>query len=389
MSNKKLDEIKKKLKGLPIYARNHKTHGIVYRADFNRGLGKAYSKTFKNLSDAKEWLRKEELKKCSSSLSAKWSNKSLRELAEHWFKLYEKSGKAPATIVRNKQLLVNQVLPVLGNKKLKNLESGHIDTWFTNLTGVSGKELSPKSKNHCLSVLKQLLGFALDRRYIQFNPADPIKFVSIDTESFDYWSLEEGEKVLDYLNVKDPKIHVLFAIAFYCGLRKGEIAALNWSVIDLKDKKIHVKHSYCEKSKKLKSTKNKKPRTVPINDTLHEILLECQTHGFTEFKGKGLEGGHASRLLKSVADKVGVKAIKFHDLRHSFASNFVYEGGDLKVLKEIMGHYSVLMTEKYAHFNPEKLKGSTDCLNRKEKSSEECGQSIAEGNVIKVSFNRD
>jgi site-specific recombinase XerD len=60
---------------------------------------------------------------------------------------------------------------------------------------------------------------------------------------------------------------------------------------------------------------------------------------------------------------VGLKLLRFHDLRHTFASLFMMGGGNIYTLQKLLGHASVQMTERYSHLSPEHLKGATDFLN--------------------------
>ena len=71
---------------------------------------------------------------------------------------------------------------------------------------------------------------------------------------------------------------------------------------------------------------------------------------------------HAPRILKRLAVEAGVKPIRFHDLRHSFASCFVMRGGSIYKLQRLLGHTSIQMTERYSHLSPDHLADSTELL---------------------------
>ena len=66
--------------------------------------------------------------------------------------------------------------------------------------------------------------------------------------------------------------------------------------------------------------------------------------------------------MRSVCNGAGIKVIKFHDLRHSFASNLVMKDRPLYEVQKLLGHADFRMTQKYAHLSPSHLRGATDCL---------------------------
>ena len=68
------------------------------------------------------------------------------------------------------------------------------------------------------------------------------------------------------------------------------------------------------------------------------------------------------KIFKRMTLEAGVKLIRFHDLRHTFASNFLMSGGNIYDLQKILGHSSVQITERYTHFLPDHLKGKTEIL---------------------------
>ena len=184
-----------------------------------------------------------------------------------------------------------------------------------------------------------------------------------DDRDFDFWTMDEGEKFLAYARAHDPEVFNAAAIALYTGLRLGEIQALQWDCVDFAARQITVKRTYCQKEARVKErTKTKKIRRVPINASLAEMLVELKNQARTAFVWSDFDYHHASRVLRRVADAAMVKPIRFHDLRHSFASNFVMRGGSNYKLQRLLGHTSIQMTERYSHLSPDHMAEATELL---------------------------
>jgi integrase len=159
-----------------------------------------------------------------------------------------------------------------------------------------------------------------------------------------------------YLQLPDEEIRTLFAVGAFAGLRTGEILGLKLEDVDLARRRILVQRSYDT------ITKDEEPRIVPITDTLLPILSSW-------IEGRDAEQGlvfpptghgrfiRPHRLRQSLAE--ALKAAKLPPLtwyqatRHTFASHWVMDGRAIEKLRDILGHSSVDVTERYAHLSPE------------------------------------
>lgn len=160
-----------------------------------------------------------------------------------------------------------------------------------------------------------------------------------------------------YLDLPKP-LNVAYAIGALAGLRTGEVFALKWSHIDLDARRIHVRESVKG------PLKDSESRIVPILDGLYPVLAKAKL----ELGGDGLvvppmrvDGDHinkatpgkylAATLAKLKLERPGLGW--YEATRHTFASQWVLNNGSIEKLKEIMGHYSVVVTERYAHLRPD------------------------------------
>src|SRR5205807_1551540 len=125
----------------------------------------------------------------------------------------------------------------------------------------------------------------------------------------------------------------------------GEILNLRWQDLDFSSGFILVRDS-----------KNGQARQVPMDSMISTVLrswprLSDQDIVFTSVMTGGRIVDIRAGFLNS-CKRAGITGLHFHDLRHTFASQFVMAGGDLYILKEILGHKSITMTQRYAHLSP-------------------------------------
>ena len=175
--------------------------------------------------------------------------------------------------------------------------------------------------------------------------------------------MEERDHFIRFARIIDPEFTDVVEVACHTGLRLGEMAGLLRSELNFDRTKIQVRYNYNFKlGKELGRTKNKQTSSVPMNDAVYRILKEHRLKApSAEIFPKALLR-NATHRLQSLCREDGVRPLRFHDLRHSFASCLAMAGVDLKVIQELMRHKSILMTMRYAHLHPEHLKGKTDVL---------------------------
>ena len=141
-------------------------------------------------------------------------------------------------------------------------------------------------------------------------------------------------------------------LALHTGLRRGELFALRWADVDLVEHRLTVR---------AEAAKSGLTRYLPLNRTARAVLLwwRRSVPWTTDaddpvFPGPG---GEPMTTLKTawmkVAKAARLKDFRFHDLRHTFASNLVLAGVDLNTVRELLGHRDIKMTLRYAHLAPE------------------------------------
>jgi integrase len=169
-----------------------------------------------------------------------------------------------------------------------------------------------------------------------------------------------------YQGLSEPT-NVAFAISALAGLRPGEVRALKWTNIDLEHRRIYVRESVNG------PTKDKDSREAPIVPGLHDLLVAWKAKNPNPYGGLvcppalGMLGKAApgprrrflgehriTQFIKAACKKAKLPELTFYEAgRHTFASQWVLNGGSIEKLREILGHSTVLVTERYAHLKPE------------------------------------
>ena len=151
-----------------------------------------------------------------------------------------------------------------------------------------------------------------------------------------YLTEEEAERLLR--NSGDLKL--LIKMALMTGMRKSEMLNLTWQNIDLKAKLIHIEES-----------KNGERRSVPISNSLLKELKMIENKNSNERIFKDIKS--LQYQFEKLLNVSKIKNFHFHDLRHTFASWLAIKGVSLYTIKEILGHKSITMTQRYAHLSPD------------------------------------
>ena len=172
----------------------------------------------------------------------------------------------------------------------------------------------------------------------------------------------------------DPRALVLVLLAGDAGMRIGEVIALEWARVDFGANKVHVEVT--DWNGQVGPTKGGKPRSVPMTPRLRAALqdleelrdLDASGRVLTRTKSRhGQEGepttySSSRAALKAVHLRAGVKALGAHALRHTFCSHLAMAGAPVTAIRDLAGHASVGVTQRYMHLAPAGLMSAIDLL---------------------------
>jgi len=215
-------------------------------------------------------------------------------------------------------------------------------------------EVGDKTLHNILTLLGTMLKLAQRLKWLAGMP-------QIDKPKLqepDYQWFQTGDEIRRFLvgaKQESEMVLVLFSSAVYTGMRVGELLGLRWEDVSFDRRLITVKRSYGSPY-----TKNRGLRHVPILNPLLPVLRDWRLRQPGELVFPTRDGTVrqpsdrlVSKIYKEVLERVGVSKIRFHDLRHTFASHWVLNGGDIFRLKTILGHREIRSTMRYAHLAPE------------------------------------
>lgn len=217
--------------------------------------------------------------------------------------------------------------------------------------------------NRYLQLLGKMFNLAVEEGYLEENIIRKVKnFSEKDNLKERILTHVEEEKLME--NCSDT-LKSIIAVALNTGMRRAEVLGLTWDQIDFRARRIRVE-----------KTKSGKVRFIPINDDLFkQILKQKNENGQSAFiffnpatKKPFLD---MKTQFKRACRISGIEGLRFHDLRHTFATRLVANGVDIETIKELLGHHSIVITQRYTHSSDERKRKAVEILNKK---SDKTGQ---------------
>jgi site-specific recombinase XerD len=275
--------------------------------------------------------------------------------AEEYLKNWSKVQKAAASYERDTHSL-KHLKGFFGSREIGNIIRKDVEKYVAKRMGEGAK---PGTLNRELSCLKNMLRKAVEWEYLETNPAWGVSQQREDVPEFEFLTFEEAEKLVVTAPVR---IKTLLILALNTGMRKGELFKLEWRDVDYRKGKYGIIA--------VRKTKNHETRHIPMNSRVQAALL---SHPHRIVDGKNCpfvfreEGGQSFDVRADFRDALknaGItgKHIRFHDLRHTFASHLVMRGKDLRTVAKLMGHRDIRVTMRYAHLAPEHLQDAVEAL---------------------------
>lgn len=255
-----------------------------------------------------------------------------------------------ADIIKLKEYLEIQGLSLSPNQ----VTPEHIRSFLAYITELG---LAITSQNRMLSGIKSFYNFLILDDYIKESPAELIETARSGRKLPDTLNNDEIELMLneiDRSSAEGERNVAIIEVLYGCGLRVSELVNLKITNIFFEDGFIRV------------TGKGDKQRLVPLGRMARKhielYLSEVRIHipiqkGFEDFlflnrRGKNLSRVMIFTIIKSLAEKAGIrKNVSPHTLRHSFATELLQRGADLRAIQEMLGHESITTTEIYTHLN--------------------------------------
>lgn len=276
------------------------------------------------------------------------------------------------------KILDRDILPVLKGLDLQAITREKVKALAT---ACLTKGQSPKTVQNIIRCLSSLLSHAVEDELLTANPAlKPGKFLPKIQKRHKITPLtrEEVAHLLKTAKVKLHRYYPLFLCAVRTGLRMGELLALQWPDIDWQGRFIEVRRNYTHwrvttpKSGESRRVDMSRELTQTLKDLHTERQIEAAARGWKEVppwvfcsEVGGLLHPHnlRDRVFYGLLTKAGIRKVRFHDLRHTFASLLLQNGESPVYVKEQLGHASIQITvDVYGHLIPGGNKQAVDRL---------------------------
>lgn len=279
-----------------------------------------------------------------------------------------KQDISPETRETNEGHLRNHIIPELGHIPLQKVNVTHIESL---IKALQNKELADGTVKKIFNLVQTSFSSAAIKELIVRNP-----FTLLDKGSkpksgkskIDYWTTDEAKQFFSVLNHRQQ---IIFVLAIYTGMRRGEILGLRWKDINFDNSQIRITQTLKPRQRIKIGGKNdnasrsitvspfvlselKKHRTLIIQERWEAKgeyedydLVVCQPNG------KPVSTGNFHKFWTRILENTGMRQIRFHDLRHTCASLLLSVGVHPKIVQELLGHSSIKITlDLYSHMMP-------------------------------------
>jgi len=304
---------------------------------------------------------------------------TFKEYADLWLRSDIPALCKKSTGENYRGFLNKHILPVFGNLKVTDINRGKVKNFLLEMVGSGySKSYADQFKN----VISGVLNKAVDDEVIQANPALQLgkNFLKVkdQKDTINTITSEELKQLLDTVERHFPGDYPLFLLLARTGLRIGEALALKWNDIDFNNRSIEVCRNFYRN--RITKPKNGKTRLVDMSLQLSKTLkahnLNCKKKGlalglgdlpeyvFTNKYGRLINLYEwRKQIFYKVIKKSGVKKIRIHDLRHTYATLRISKGDNVADVSNQLGHHSVKFTmDTYYHWMPGKKKSEVDGL---------------------------
>ncbi len=306
------------------------------------------------------------------------------QYSEEWLTSYARLNCKESTYKRYAGVVRNHLLPTFGSTLLPDIGRNDIKRLLT----AKRETLTPSSVRQILAPFREMLNHAVEDGILSSNPAARVGRVLAPrrkaTQEIHPLSREELTLFLKTVEQHAQYHYPLFLCLARTGMRLGEVLALQWGDIDWHGRFLEVRRNLS--LGKIVSPKNGKARRVDLSrqlsDGLRSLLTQRKTdklrHGWEEMpvwvfcsKSGGLldPDNIRSRVFYRCLEKAGLRRVRIHDLRHTYASLLLQQNESLAYIRDQLGHHSIQVTvDIYGHLVPggnhaavDRLDDATDC----------------------------
>ena len=291
------------------------------------------------------------------------SRMTLAEWLDQWLENIAGTIR-PSTLTRYRGTVARHINPYIGDKPISQVKGKDIQRLYDTLAKqgnqITGEGLASGTIRGIHSMLHEALGAAQQASIIPINPTEEIDSPKFSYKPKQVLTDEQLEKFMEIIQ-KDAVWHDFFYTELTTGLRRGEICGLQWTDFDEADGTLKIRRTiHEERSGKLTPWDTKTAagtRTIILPPSTSELLRERKRSALAEWifpnplrPEQPVRPSTAYTRMKSLLKEAGLPDLRFHDLRHTFATLALQNGVDVKTVSGMLGHYSAGFTlDTYTH----------------------------------------
>jgi integrase len=250
----------------------------------------------------------------------------------------------------------NHLKPRFASKALSQITTHDLEKFKDALLR---KGLAPQTTKHVLVIVRQIYNkMIMWGLWTGQNPIKGVKMPKINNKRVRFLSHQEADKLLTKIQKTSQQVWEYSLLSLHTGMRADECFSLLWGHIDYDQGMIHVA-----------DPKGGPPRDVYLTQKVREMLQTKKEGGKADLVFKARHGGKIPEVSKTVLRTIndlklneGItdrrQKASFHTLRHTFASWLAIQGTPILEIKELLGHATLAMTERYAHLIPDQKRVS-------------------------------
>ena len=331
---------------------------ITGKQVFKNVLGKTQAEVKEKLKKALAESQKLDFTKQGKYTVAQWM--------EEWFENVCKIKVRPSSHQTYRGYIDNHIAPNIGKIPLEKLSTMDLQKLYRKLMDKGRVEriesehqpkgLSAKTVRNINQVISSAMDFAVAQKIISENPCKNVSLPKLEHKEMQTIPAEQLQAFLQ--EAKSTGVYEMYYIELATGLRRGELLGLKWTDIDWKNGIIKVRRQVARVNGEIVEaplkTKNSY-RAVSISPQAIEVLREQKRKTNNQYVFPSPNGGPISpdsvnNMLKRVLERAGIPKVRFHDLRHTFATIALQNGVDIKTVSGMLGHFSAGFTlDTYAH----------------------------------------